>query len=106
MKFIYIASPYTLGDVAVNVKVSMDATNQLIDKGFYPFCPLLSHFLHMANPQPYKVWIEYTIAWMEKCEAIIRLSGESAGADLEEARAREIGLPVYRSVEEFFKHWL
>lgn len=106
MKFIFIAAPYTLGDVALNVKDAMDVANKLIDKGFFPYCPHLSHFLHMTKPQSYQTWIDYTLAWMEKCDAIIRLEGESKGADGEEARAREIGLPIYRSVDEFFRHWL
>lgn len=38
---VYVASPYTLGDVAVNVKAQMDAADKLISLGFAPFVPLL-----------------------------------------------------------------
>jgi hypothetical protein len=34
------------------------------------------------------------------CDAVLRLPGTSAGADLDVARARKLGLPVYTSLEE------
>ena len=33
---VYIASPYTLGDVAVNVKNQIDAANELLELGYLP----------------------------------------------------------------------
>ena len=41
---VYIASPYTKGDTAVNVKRQLDAVDELMDAGFAPFAPLYSHF--------------------------------------------------------------
>jgi hypothetical protein len=32
----------------------------------------------------------------------LRLPGESSGADIEEAEAKLLGLPIYRSLEELF----
>lgn len=40
---------------------------------------------------------------MEKCDALLRLPGESAGADLEAAQAGGLGIPVFRSVEELLE---
>jgi hypothetical protein len=37
---------------------------------------------------------------LERCDAVLRLPGESRGADLDVARARELGLPVYTDVDE------
>ena len=37
---------------------------------------------------------------LERCDAVLRLPGESRGADLDVARARELGLPVYFSIDE------
>jgi hypothetical protein len=34
------------------------------------------------------------------CDAVLRIPGESRGADLDVARARELGLPVYTDVSE------
>lgn len=53
---VYIASPYTKGDVAVNVKAQIDCADELISLGFAPFAPLYSHFQHMHHPRPYEDW--------------------------------------------------
>jgi hypothetical protein len=37
---------------------------------------------------------------IERCDAVLRTPGESRGADLDVARARELGLPIYLSVDE------
>ena len=81
MKKIYIASPYTIGDVAVNVRDQMETAVELINLGFAPFWPLHSHFLHMHSPQPYETWIEQDKEWVLVCDAVLRLPGASKGAD-------------------------
>jgi hypothetical protein len=37
---------------------------------------------------------------LERCDAVLRLPGASRGADMDVARARALGLPVYASVDE------
>jgi hypothetical protein len=37
---------------------------------------------------------------IERCDAVLRLPGESRGADMDVARARERGLPVYQAIGE------
>lgn len=98
---IYLASPYTLGDVAMNVRVQMDAAHEIIKAGHCPFIPLLSHFQHMVHPEPYDVWLNIDMEWMEACDVVLRLPGTSQGADLEVARAKRVGIPVFYTVEEF-----
>lgn len=100
MKKIYIASPYTIGDVAINVKRQIDAASQLIDLGFAPFWPLHSHFLHMAHPKPYEKWIAVDLQWILSCDALLRLEGESKGADLEVQFSKQNRMPVFYSLEE------
>ena len=55
---VYIASPYTLGDVALNVRKQLETSNELINLGYAPFTPLYSHFQHMYFPQDYNVWLK------------------------------------------------
>lgn len=100
MKKVYIASPYTLGDVAVNVKVQMDCAHELIGLGFAPFVPLLSHFLHMANPRPYEDWVAQDNEWVGVCDYLLRLPGESKGAAAEVRLAQTLGIPVVHSIVE------
>lgn len=100
---VYIASPYTLGDVAVNVKGQIDAVDILMDKGFAPFAPLYSHFQHMVHPRHYQDWIKLDLEWVKACDCVLRLPGESSGADGEVALAEDLGIPVYYSLEELYR---
>lgn len=96
---IYIAGPYTKGDVAINVSKAIEAASELLYMGHTPFVPHLSHFWHLVSPQDYEVWTAWGIVWLELCEAVLRLPGESEGADKECAWALAHGMIVYRSLE-------
>jgi hypothetical protein len=95
---VYVAGPYTKGDVVINVRKAIEAADQLAALGHYPFIPHLSHFWHLVAPHKYLFWIEQDLAWLNKCDALLRLPGESKGADLEVATARKLGLKVYTSI--------
>ena len=96
---VYIASPYTMGDIAVNVKLQIDTVDELINGGFAPFAPLYSHFQHMAHPRDYHDWIKLDLEWVSVCDCVLRLGGESSGADGEVAYAQELMIPVFYSIE-------
>ncbi len=102
---VYIASPYTLGDVAVNVKLQIDTVNELMDEGFAPFAPLYSHFQHMVHPRPYQDWIDICLEWVGVCDCLLRLGGESKGAEGEIKLANELGLPIFYSTDELYMHY-
>lgn len=104
MMRVYIASPYTLGDVAVNVKRQIDMANQLMNRGFAPFWPLHSHFQHLVCPRPYEDWIKVDLEWVLVCDAVLRLTGESKGADGEVKYANDHGIPVFTSVSELERY--
>ena len=97
---VYIASPYTKGDVAVNVGTQMDCADELISLGFAPYVPLYSHFQHMHHPRPYEDWIRLDREWVLRCDCLLRLPGESSGADGEVALAVEYHIPVFYSKSE------
>lgn len=105
MKRVYIAGPYTHGDVAVNVRTAMEAGNAVIEAGHSPFVPHLSHFMHMHQPQGYRVWTELDLAWVEVCHAIFRIEGRSPGADAEVAYAEKLGIPVFTDINSLLG-WL
>lgn len=100
---VYVAGPYTKGDVAVNVKNAMDVANDLIEIGCAPFIPHLFHFQHIAYPHEYDTWLKIDMEWLRQCDIVLRLPGESKGADLEVERARQLGKHVYRSVDEIVR---
>jgi hypothetical protein len=57
--------------------------------------------MHMQSPREYGVWTEQGLIWLEMCQALIRLPGESPGADHEVEEAEALGIPVFYSVAEF-----
>lgn len=99
MARIFIAGPYTQGDPVENTRRAVFVGRTLIEAGHAPYVPHLTHLWHLIDQQPYEVWIALHLAFLPTCEAVLRLPGESPGADGEVARARELGLPVYYSVE-------
>jgi hypothetical protein len=100
---VYIAGPYTKGDVAINVRTAMEAGILLLEAGHAPFVPHLTHFLHMHKPQPYETWTRLDNAYLPYCEALIRLPGESGGADAEVALAHKFHIPVFNGLYSFFE---
>ena len=98
MKFVYVAGPYTRGDVVINVREAIKAAEILRNHGFIPFVPHLTHFWHLLFPHKIDYWYDYDNAWLKKCDVLLRLSGDSAGADAEVGLAKELGLPVYYSL--------
>jgi len=100
MVVVYIASPYTMGDVGMNVREQMEAADRLMDYGYCPIVPLLSHFLHIHRPRPYDDWAVMDLELVRRSDFVLRLPGESVGADKEVALACELGIPVVESIEE------
>ena len=100
MKKVFISGPYTMGDVAQNVKNAMDIANDLINLGYAPYCPHLTHFLHMNHYQDYGTWLRLDLSFLEGCQYLIRLPGDSSGADKEVELAKSRGLPIFYSLDE------
>jgi len=101
--FVYIASPYSIGDKLTNVKKSLEVANILMNKGFTPYAPLLNHFQNEMFPRPEIDWLVFDVSWISKCDALLRLPGRSSGADQEISVANMIRKPVFYSIEELLK---
>ncbi len=97
---VFIAGPYTLGDVAVNVRNACLAAERVVEMGHLPFVSLLYHFWHLISPHEYEYWTEMDNRWLAECDILLRLPGESAGADGEVALCDFWKIPVVHSVEE------
>lgn len=104
IKYVYIASPYSKGDPAVNVRESFVIADDLLENGFAPYPPLYKHFWHIIYPKPSHVWIKLNLEWLKKCDCILRLPGISNGADGEVEFAKRIGKPVFYSIEEIVEY--
>jgi hypothetical protein len=101
MPYVYVAGPYSQGDVCANIRAAVEAADQLVALGCIPFVPHLSHLWHMIKPRTYQWWLWFDRQWLEACDCVVRIPGESNGADKEVAYARELGIPVYDGLDEF-----
>lgn len=103
MKRIYVAAPYTYGDVVVNVRAAVLCGTELMELGFTPFVPHLYHLWHTITPRGYEDWMTLCLSWLETCDAVLRLPGDSKGADREVARAGELGIPVFHDIRSLIE---
>ena len=98
-KHIYIAGPYTKGDMVMNLRAAIFAADKLAQAGHFPFVPHLSHFWHLVCPHNYEFWLEQDFAWLEVCDCVLCLPGESVGVEREIEYAKELGIPVIYKME-------
>jgi hypothetical protein len=100
---VYIAGPYTRPDPEANTRRAMHHWLALWNQGYAPFCPHWSHFQHAETPIPYAAWMAFDLEWLRVCDAVLRLPGESPGADRECAEARRLGIPVFEGGEPWLE---
>jgi hypothetical protein len=111
---VYIASPYTKGDPAINAHFQCRAFNELMAEGIvWPVAPLWSHFQHTVFPRPYQDWIDYDLALLARYDACLRLDAivqelnycvsESSGADGEVKFFQEVGKPVFYHTDHLYE---
>ena len=101
---IYIAGPYT-SNPEENVRKALSVADELLDRGLVPFIPHLAHWWEQLSPKNYETWVDYGLNWLEVCDCLYRIQGESPGADKETERARELGLPIFVTVEDVANHY-
>jgi len=101
---VFISSPYTLGDKLENVENSLKVADELMDKGITPFAPLLNHYQDLILPRPEKDWMDWDIEWMLTCDAVLRLPGESKGADNEVRIAKAHKIPIFYDIDKLIKY--
>lgn len=97
-KLIYVASPYTAKTEAErlsNVNRQICAGEQIANFGAYAYLPLLSHYWDAMFPRKWEFWIEMCKNMVPRCDGLIRLSGDSRGADIEVEFALSKNIPVF-----------
>ena len=110
---VYIASPYTRGDVALNTHFQCKIFDQLLGDGLVtPIAPLWSHFQHTVYPRKYQDWIDYDQSLLHLYDACLRLNAEfpeieyfqaeSSGADGEVKAFESLARPIFYSIEELY----
>lgn len=116
-RLIYIAGPITKGNLANNINRATDAFVALVKAGFAPICPHWSAFSTRARVSeetgltfavasahgcglPFTEWLAVDFALVTASAAVLRLPGESLGAEMETKLAIAQSKPVFKSVEE------
>lgn len=97
---VYVAGPYTKGDTINNIQAALTVAEHLSFMGYVPFVPHLTGFWHFIYPHEYEFWMAYDAQWLFACDAVIRIPGDSAGADKEVEMAEIANIPVFYTVEE------
>lgn len=92
---VYVAGPIT-GDPFGCVREAVGAMQRLMDLGCVPFLPQLSILAEMVQPFGYETWMTYDFDVIAHCDAMVRLEGESPGADREVKEAGRLGIPIFR----------
>ncbi len=101
MKYVYIAGPITKGNQFANVRAALLVAKECRDLGFFCYVPHRSALDEIAcGAEDYEVWMQEDFGWISRCDALLRIPGESSGADREVVHARENNIPVFFSVEE------
>jgi len=98
--YIYVAGPLTKGPRPENIHNALKAGERIRNRGHIPFVPHLYELWDIVSPQDYEFWMEMDFKWLEKCDALVRLPGESSGADREVQRAYELNIPVFYGMED------
>jgi len=99
---VYVAGPISQGDPVANCQRAIKVGFELMDLGYAPFVPHYSYFVDMDSTHGagrYEQWIALDFSYISVCDALLRLSGPSGGADREVIFAYEIGVPVFYSIE-------
>jgi hypothetical protein len=97
---IYIAGPYTFPDPETNTANAIACGDKVAALGHTVFIPHLTHFWHSQIPHDYEFWMAHDMQWLACCNAILRLPGESGGADREIEFARKRKMLIYYSIDE------
>lgn len=111
MKRVYVAGAYSADNVIMvldNIKNGMRLSTQVFLAGYAPFCPWFDfHYQLMLRDNEHltvKDYYNYSIAWLEVSDCL--LIGDwpecehSYGTKKEIERAIELGIPIYRSLQE------
>lgn len=92
---IYLSGPITKGNRTHNFYQACQAHKLLMAAGYSVLNPMLT-MLHPDEPNiPHGQWLASDLPWVEVSDCVIRLPGESVGADMETAHARDMGVPVF-----------
>ena len=98
---VYIAGPISKGPYWINVRNGIEAGHAVRKEGMIPFIPHLDFLWVLLHPEiTWEENLEYDEQVILRCDAMLRLPGESKGADREEAFAKQNAIPVFHDIRD------
>ena len=110
---VYVAGCYSADNVIGvldNMREGIRASVEVLLAGFSPFSPWLDYQfqLMLRNGEMLTVedYYRYSMAWLEVSDAVLVLPSwqSSVGVQAELARAGELGIPVFYTLEELVEY--
>jgi hypothetical protein len=118
---VYIAGPISKGPLAHNVRQADEAFLALTKAGLACLNPMWSVYAgateaftddyctavgsrNSSLPLQAEDWYGLDLPWVEVSHAVLRLPGESRGADGEVEHARKHGIPVFHTVKDLVQY--
>lgn len=105
--FIFVAGPMsTSGEPGPNMHAAASAAALLLKNGFQPLIPHVTWILHAIRPDvPLELWWKWDRCWITKCDGVLRLDGNSVGADNECDWALQCGVPVFTGMVPLLEYF-
>lgn len=96
---VYIAGPMSKGDRLGNMAQALAAFAELTRAGYAPLCPQFSFFVDGLYQFSHSEWLAVDLPWVAASNAVLRLPGDSVGADRETELAEALRIPVFTSMD-------
>lgn len=97
---VYIAGPMSKGPLEMNIRNAVYAGRTLLSFDINPVIPHLYCFMEMMFPlQDYERWMKFDFELIKRCDALLRIPGESKGSDREVEFAQKHNIPTFRDIE-------
>lgn len=105
MMRVYVSGAITHGDPKANALIAIEYADVLLEMGFAPYLPHLDVFWNDVSSHEYEDWMKLDFAWIEVCNAVLRIPGFSPGGDREVVFATGLGIPVFYTIEDLIYHF-
>lgn len=102
---VYVAGPIS-GNPMGAVRNSLPAFQFVVGVGGVPFMPQWSVIAEMVQHLHYDIWMQYDFDIIRHCDALLRLPGESPGADKEVVLATKLDIPVFMFDDPATESWM
>ena len=109
MKRVYVAGSFSSDNVLGvldNMRIGMRKATEVLLNGYSPFVPWFDYHFQLNLREGEKLSVQdyynYSLDWLEVSDALLVLPGSdsSNGTKKEIERAKELGIPIYYSLNE------